>query len=154
MNASLPLHDLASRSPAEMFKRNRDVRGAGRMKVKELRPESKVDVIELTIRQKGDARDFSSRSGSTGKVADAKAVDDEGTEVSVSLWNDEIERVQANDRIRITNGWVREWRGNKQGSGGRYGERQGLKEGRRAREGEDRAGDRRRADRHAQGSMP
>ena len=52
------------------------------MKVKELRPESKVDVIELTIRQKGDARDFSSRSGSTGKVADAKAVDDEGTEVA------------------------------------------------------------------------
>src|SRR2546429_9673867 len=85
------------------------------MKVKELRPESKVDVIELTIRQKGEARDFSSRGGSTGKVADAKAVDDEGTEVSVSLWNEGIERVQANDRIRITNGWVREWRGDNTG---------------------------------------
>src|SRR3989442_5700088 len=121
MSVSLPLHDFPSRSAAEMFKRNRDVRGAGRMKVKELRPESKVDVIELTIRQKGDARDFSSRSGSTGKVADAKAVDDEGTEVSVSLWNDEIERVQANDRIRITNGWVREWRGNNPGHSGRGG---------------------------------
>src|SRR5437870_11629177 len=82
------------------------------MKVKELRPESKVDVIELTIRQKGDARDFSSRSGSTGKVADAKAVDDEGTEVSVSLGNDEIERVQANDRIRLPNASVRARRGN------------------------------------------
>src|SRR5437867_12281638 len=93
------------------------------MKVKELRPESKVDVIELTIRQKGETRDFSSRSGSTGKVADAKAVDDEGTEVSVSLWNDEIERVQANDRIRITNGWVREWRGDRQVRGGRSGKR-------------------------------
>src|SRR5256886_4019051 len=102
-----------------MFKRNRGVRGAGRMKVKELRPESKVDVIELAIRQKGEARDFSSRSGSTGKVADAKAVDDEGTEVSVSLWNEEIERVQANDRIRITNGWVREWRRNIEGRSGR-----------------------------------
>src|SRR2546422_1778552 len=96
------------------------------MKVKELRPESKVDVIELTIRQKGEARDFSSRGGSTGKVADAKAVDDEGTEVSVSLWNEEIERVQANDRIRITNGWVREWRGNMQVSAGRCGELEGL----------------------------
>src|SRR3989475_12543057 len=116
------------------------------MKVKELRPESKVDVIELTIRQKGDARDFSSRSGSTGKVADAKAVDDEGTEVSVSLWNDEIERVQANDRIRITNGWVREWRGNKQGSAGRYGKLEVLKEGRRAEEGDDRGEGRERDD--------
>src|SRR5256885_14858822 len=119
-----------------MFKRNRGVRGAGRMKVKELRPESKVDVIELTIRQKGEARDFSSRSGSTGKVADAKAVDDEGTEVSVSLWNDEIERVQANDRIRITNGWVREWRGETPGRGGGGGERAGPPAGRGGAEGE------------------
>src|SRR5437899_1574871 len=127
MDLSVPLHDFSSPSRAETFKRNPDVRGSGRMKVKELRPESKVDVIELTIRQKGDARDFSSRSGSTGKVADAKAVDDEGTEVSVSLWNDEIERVQANDRIRITNGWVREWRGNMQVSAGRYGKLEVLR---------------------------
>src|SRR2546426_11549001 len=96
------------------------------MKVKELRPESKVDVIELTIRQKGEARDFSSRGGSTGKGADAKAVDDEGTEGSVSLWNEEIERVQANDRIRITNGWGREWRGHKAGEPGPGGEARGL----------------------------
>src|SRR3989475_4144029 len=135
MNGSLRLHDLPARSPAEMFKRNRDVRGGGRMKVKELRPESKVDVIELTIRQKDDARDFSSRSGSTGKVADAKAVDDEGTEVSVSLWNDEIERVQANDRIRITNGWVREWRGKNQGKAGRGGKSQVPQEDPRRRSG-------------------
>jgi len=91
------------------------------MKVKDLRPESKVDTIDLVIREKGAAREFSSRTGSTGKACDAKTVDDEGTEVSVSLWNEEIERVQANDRIRITNGWVREWRGNMQVSAGRYG---------------------------------
>jgi len=97
------------------------------MKAKELRPESKVDVIELTIREKGAARDFSSRTGSTGKVCDAKAVDEEGTEVSVSLWNEEIDRVQANDRIRITNGWAREWRGNLQVSAGRFGKLEVLK---------------------------
>ncbi|TMA01927.1 MAG: hypothetical protein E6J94_09540 [Methanobacteriota archaeon] len=97
------------------------------MKVNEVRPESKVDVIELTIREKGAARDFSSRSGSTGKVCDAKAVDDDGSEVSVSLWNEEIDRVQANDRIRITNGWAREWRGNIQVSAGRYGKLEVLK---------------------------
>jgi len=91
------------------------------MKVKDLRPESKVDAIDLTIREKGSVREFTSRGGSSGKVCDAKAVDDEGGEVGVSLWNDEIERVQANDRIRITNGWVREWRGNMQVSAGRFG---------------------------------
>src|SRR5688572_5163029 len=91
------------------------------MKAKDLRPESKVDVIELTVREKGTARDFSSRTGSTGKVCDAKAVDQDGTEVSVSLWNDEIDRVQVNPRTRITNGWAREWRGNLQVSAGRFG---------------------------------
>src|SRR5206468_11594597 len=98
MRAWLPLHDFAVPGAVEMFKRNRGVRGAGRMKVKELRPVSKVDVIELTIRQMGEARDFSSRSGFTGKVAVAKVVDDEVTEVSVSLWIEEIERVQGSDR--------------------------------------------------------
>jgi replication factor A1 len=91
------------------------------MKAKDLRPESKVDVIELTIREKGTTRDFSSRSGSSGKVCDAKAVDADGTEVSVSLWNEDIDRVQPNARIRITNGWAREWRGNLQISAGRFG---------------------------------
>src|SRR2546427_8167655 len=125
LGGSLPCsRALAS---AEMFKRNRNVWAIEGMKAKELRPESKVDVIELTIREKGTARDFSSRTGSTGKVCDAKAVDEEGTEVSVSLWNEEIDRVQANDRIRITNGWAREWRGNLQVSAGRFGKLEVLK---------------------------
>jgi len=97
------------------------------MKVKDLRPESKVDTIDLTIREKGPAREFTSRGGSTGKVCDAKAADEDGDEVSISLWNDEIERVQADDRIRITNGWVREWRGNMQVSAGRFGKLEVLK---------------------------
>lgn len=97
------------------------------MRAKDLRPESKVDVIELTIREKGAARDFTTRSGSSGKVCDAKAVDDDGQEVSVSLWNDEIDRVGADDRVRITNGWVREWRGNLQVSAGRFGKLEVLK---------------------------
>lgn len=91
------------------------------MKVRDLRAESKVDVLEVVVREKGAVRDFTSRTGSSGKVCDAKAVDDEGQEVSVSLWNDEIDRVQANARIRITNGWAREWRGNLQVSAGRFG---------------------------------
>ena len=97
------------------------------MKAKDLRPENKVDVIDLTIREKGAVRDFTSRSGSAGKVCDAKAVDEDGNEVSVSLWNDEIDRVQSNDRVRITNGWVREWRGNLQVSAGRFGKLEVLK---------------------------
>ncbi len=97
------------------------------MKVRELRAEAKIDSLEVTIKEKGTARDFSSRTGSKGKVCDARAVDDENQEVSVSLWNEEIERVQVNDRIRITNGWAREWRGNLQVSAGRFGKLEVLR---------------------------
>ncbi len=97
------------------------------MKIRDLRAEAKVDVLEVIVREKGSARDFTSRTGSSGKVCDARAVDDEGQEVSVSLWNDEIDRVQVNDRIRITNGWAREWRGNLQVTAGRYGRLEVLK---------------------------
>ena len=93
----------------------------GQVKVRELRAESKVDAIELVIQEKGASRDFTTRSGATGKVCDAKAVDDQGDEVSVSLWNEEIDRVAAGSRVRITNGWAREWRGNLQVSAGRFG---------------------------------
>lgn len=97
------------------------------MKVRDLRAEAKVDVLEVVVREKGAARDFTTRSGSSGKVCDAKAVDDEGQEVSVSLWNEDIDRVQPDDRIRITNGWAREWRGNLQVSAGRFGKLEVLR---------------------------
>jgi len=35
--------------------------------------------------------------------------------------------MSANDRIRISNGWVREWRGNMQMSAGQYGRLEILK---------------------------
>jgi replication factor A1 len=95
-----------------------------RMKAKDLRPESKVDVIDLTVTSKGDVREFTSRSGSVGKVCDCKAKDED---VQITLWNEEIDRVSANDRVRISNGWVREWRGNMQVSAGRYGRLEVLK---------------------------
>src|SRR3990170_519940 len=99
----------------------------GRMKSKDLRPESKVDTIELTIASKSEVREFTSRSGATGKVCDCKAQDADGDEVQVTLWNEEIDRVKVNDRVRISNGWVREWRGELQASAGRYGTLEILK---------------------------
>src|SRR2546425_7287120 len=81
------------------------------MKVKDLRRESKVDAIDLTVTSKGDVREFTSRSGAVGKVCDCKAKDEDGEEVQITLWNEEIERVGPNDHVKISNGWVREWRG-------------------------------------------
>ncbi len=97
------------------------------MKAKDLRPETKVESIELTVVSKGEVREFTGRSGAVGKVCDCKAKDADGEEVQVTLWNEEIEQVHANDRIKISNGWVREWRGNLQVSAGKYGRLEILK---------------------------
>ncbi len=97
------------------------------MKASDLKPRTKVPSLELTVVEKGEVRNFTSREGVTGKVCDARGEDDEGQAVSVSLWNEEIDRVQVNDRIRIVNGWVSEWRGNLQVSAGRYGKLEVLK---------------------------
>src|SRR2546426_11301872 len=100
------------------------------MKVKDLRPESKVEEISLTITSKGDVREFTSRSGAVGKVCDCKAKDEDGEEVQITLWNEEIERVGPNDHVKISNGWVREWRGGphaRAGGGGGAGGRKKSK---------------------------
>ena len=97
------------------------------MKVKDLKAEQKFDVLELTVSEKGEARDVSTFRGQS-RVCDAKGVDGDGDSVSLSLWNEEIEQVNANDRVRITNGWVRQWRGNMQVSAGRFGKLEVVKD--------------------------
>ena len=96
------------------------------MKVKDLKADNKFDVLELTITEKGDARSVSTFRGQS-RVADAKGTDEDGDSVALSLWNDEIEQVNLNDRVRINNGWVRQWRGNLQVSAGRFGKLEVVK---------------------------
>ena len=48
------------------------------------------------------------------------ASDDSG-EIKLSLWNDEIAKFNIGDKIKITNGYVSEFNGEKQLSAGKYG---------------------------------
>jgi len=97
------------------------------LRIEDLKVDSKVDVLEVTIKEKGEVRQVNTRFGQPGRVCDAKGVDASGENVSISLWNDEIDRVHVNDRIRITNGWAREWRGDIQVSAGKFGKLEVLK---------------------------
>ena len=96
------------------------------MHVKDLKADQKFDLLELTITEKGEARSVNTFRGAS-RVCDAKGVDEEGDSVALSLWNDEIEQVNQNDRVRITNGWVRQWRGTTQVSAGRFGKLEVVK---------------------------
>jgi replication factor A1 len=88
------------------------------MKVKDLR-EGKVEDIELEIVEVGEERSVRGRSGDS-RVCDATGQDETGS-VKITLWNDEIERVKGAKKVRITNGWAKEWNKELQVSAGRYG---------------------------------
>ena len=47
--------------------------------------------------------------------------DEDGDTVQITLWNDEIDKVEANDTVKITDGWVKEWNNQLQVSTGRSG---------------------------------
>jgi replication factor A1 len=97
------------------------------MRISELKPKSSVEKIELVIVEKEDSRGFISRLGVKGKVCNAVAKDDSGGRIGLTLWNDEIDRVDINDKVCITNGWVKEWDGNLEISAGKFGRLDVLK---------------------------
>ncbi|HIH42682.1 TPA: hypothetical protein HA246_03490 [Candidatus Woesearchaeota archaeon] len=89
------------------------------MAVKDLQPrQGKVD-ITLDIVEKGEIRSFN-KFGKEGSVCNATGRDDSGT-IKVSLWNDEITKVNVGDKIKIINGYVNEWQGELQLSAGKFG---------------------------------
>ena len=92
------------------------------MLAKDLKDRSKIDEIVLTIVEKKEPREFQSKwSGASGRVCDAIGQDEEGESVNLTLWNDDIEKVEVNAKIRITNGWVSSYKNQLQVSTGKYG---------------------------------
>ena len=75
--------------------------------------------IELTVVSKGDVREFE-KFGKTGRVCNIEAKDETGT-IKISLWNDQIDQVNAGDKIKIENGYVNEWQGELQLTTGKFG---------------------------------
>lgn len=89
------------------------------MEIKDLQAgQGKIDIIAEVI-EKGDARQFD-KFGQTGKVATAVLKDASGT-VKLSLWNEQVEQVNLGDTVHVTNGYVKEYKGEKQLTTGRAG---------------------------------
>lgn len=80
--------------------------------------QGKVD-IEVVVKSKAETRTFN-KYGKDLRVANA-VVGDESGEISFSLWNDDIEKVKVGDKIKITNGYVSEFNGQKQLTSGKFG---------------------------------
>ena len=88
------------------------------MQIKEI-GDSKNVSIKGKITDKSGTRTFS-RMGSQGRVA--MAVVDDGTgSIQLTLWDDEIDKIELGDEVEIENGYIKEFRGEKQLSTGRDG---------------------------------
>jgi len=90
------------------------------MQVKELSPRSGFDELTLEIVSKGEDREFANANGS-GKVCSCAAKDTDGTEVSVTLWNEQCSEYNEGDKIKLSNGWTSEYQGQIQVSTGKQG---------------------------------
>jgi len=96
------------------------------MKISELKPnQGKVD-IEVTIKNVGEARVFN-KFGKDLRVANAIVTDETG-ETTLSLWNDDIDKVKEGDKVKISNGYVSQFNGKNQLTSGKFGNIEILKE--------------------------
>lgn len=91
------------------------------MKIKDLKNGMREVNVEGVITAKSETRSFvSKRTGRRLYVAEATLRDDTG-EITLVLWNRQIREYNPGDRVRITNGYVNEFRGNLQLNIGRMG---------------------------------
>jgi replication factor A1 len=77
--------------------------------------------VEATIVEKGNPRQVQSRfKEETYNVADAVVQDESGT-IKLTLWNEQIDQVNVNDKIKIENGYVTSFKNEVQLNVGKYG---------------------------------
>ena len=89
------------------------------MQVKDLKPKQGNVDITVDVVDVGETREFQ-KFGKPGKVANAIAKDETGN-IKLTLWNEDIEKVHAGDKVQLTSGYVNEWQGEMQLTTGRMG---------------------------------
>jgi replication factor A1 len=97
-------------------------------KVGELTPQSRAVNVTAKVVSKSEVRDIPmGRDGSAHKVCDALVGDETGA-IYLTLWDDNIEKVNENDTIRVENGYVTLFKGNMRLNIGKYGKLDMAKE--------------------------
>jgi replication factor A1 len=89
------------------------------MKITELQTGQGSVNIELTIKSLEEPKTID-KYGKQLKLANAIATD--GTdEIKITLWNDDVDKVKVGSIIKIENGYVNEFQGEKQLTAGKFG---------------------------------
>lgn len=91
------------------------------VKIGELTPTSRAVNVTAKVVSKSEIRNIATgRDGAPHRVCDALVGDETGC-VYLTLWDDNIEKVNEGDTVNIKNGYVNLFRGNMRLNVGRYG---------------------------------
>ena len=104
-------------------------------KISELKPGQGSVNIEVTIKSLDEPRTFN-KFGKDLRVANAIVTDGE-SEIKLTLWNDDIDKVKIGAVVKITNGYVSEFQGEKQLTTGKFGKLEISGEGKSKSESSD-----------------
>jgi replication factor A1 len=105
----------------EGFFENNNKREPVEAKVGELTPQSRAVNITAKVVSKTEVREIPmGRDGSPHKVSDALIGDETGV-VYLTLWDDNIEKINEGDSVRVENGYVTLFKGNIRLNTGKYG---------------------------------
>ena len=75
--------------------------------------------VEANVKEVGEARTFN-KFGRDLRVSNA-VIEDESGSIKLSLWNDDVDKVKVGDKVKIVNGYVGEFNGEKQLTTGKFG---------------------------------
>lgn len=89
------------------------------MKINELKPKTGNVDLTVTVTHVEEPREFD-KGTTKGRVAKATIHDETGS-CKLTLWNEQIDEIKVDEKIKITNGWADEYKGEIQVSAGKYG---------------------------------
>lgn len=91
------------------------------MKIKDLRDKMRNVTVEGKVMEKSEAREVLSRfKDETYKVASAMIGDETGT-IKMTLWNEQIDKVNVDNLVKVENGYVSSFKGEIQLNVGKFG---------------------------------
>jgi len=92
------------------------------LEIKDLRNGMKRVTVEGKVTEKSETREVQARFGDkTYKVATAIISDETGT-IKLTLWNEQIDQVNVDSKVKVENGYVTSFRGEIQLNVGKYGQ--------------------------------
>ena len=92
--------------------------------ISDLKP-SRVATVEATVTKLDSIREVEQRLGGTTRVRNVLLKDGTG-EIVLVLWGKDVELVTEGEKVRVVDGWVKDYRGRPQISLGRSGKLEKL----------------------------